>query len=110
MALYLVQLAYTSEAWAAQINNPTNRVEQVKPVLEQVGGRFVGAWFAFGEYDVVFVMEAPDNEAASAFALAVTAGGAMRSYKTTPLMPIEEGIAAMRKAGELSKSYKPPAS
>jgi uncharacterized protein with GYD domain len=52
-------------------------------------------------------MEAPDNQAASASALAVTASGTVRSYKTTPLMPIEEGIAAMRKAGELSKSYKP---
>jgi uncharacterized protein with GYD domain len=104
-----VQLAYTSEAWAAQIANPSNRVEAVRPILEQVGGRFVGEWFAFGEYDIVFVMETPDNQAASACAFAVTAGGAVRSYKTTPLMPIEEGIAAMKKAGELSKSYKPPA-
>ena len=108
MAFYLVQLAYTSESWAAMIANPTNRVEAVTPVLEQVGGRFAGEWFAFGKYDVVFIMEASDNQAASAFAVAVTASGAVKSYKTTPLMAIDEGIAAMKKAGELSKSYKPP--
>jgi hypothetical protein len=31
MAHYLVQLAYTPEAWAAQLKNPQSRVEIVRP-------------------------------------------------------------------------------
>ena len=109
MALYLVQLAYTSEAWATQLKNPQNRIELVRPALEKVGGRFVGVWYAFGDYDLVGVIEAPDNKAAAAFALAVTAGGAVETYRTTPLMAIEEGIAAMRQGAEVAGIYRPPA-
>jgi hypothetical protein len=32
MALYLLQVAYTSRAWAAQLRNPQNRREVVSPV------------------------------------------------------------------------------
>ena len=108
MPHYLVQLAYTPEAWAAQLKNPQNRVEAVRPALEKVGGRFESVYFAFGEYDLVFIMEAPDNTSAAAFALAVAAGGAVKSYKTTPLMTIEEGLQAMRTGGEVAALYRPP--
>ncbi len=34
MAKYLFQATYTSEAWAAQLQNPQNRVEAIRPVIE----------------------------------------------------------------------------
>ena len=51
-------------------------------------------------------MEMPANTEAAAFAVAAAAGGSIKSIKTTPLMTIEEGIAAMKKAGQLA--YVPP--
>ncbi len=106
MARYLFQGAYTPEAWAAQINNPQNRVEVIRPVIESLGGRFESAYYAFGDYDVVFIAEVPDNVSAAALALAINAGGALKAFKTTPLMTIEEGMEAMRKAG--GTGYRPP--
>jgi hypothetical protein len=44
----------------------------------------------------------------AAFALAATAAGAVKALKTTPLMTIEEGIEAMRKAS--GTGYRPPGS
>ena len=38
MAYYLLQLAYTPEGWAAQLQNPQDRVEAVRPVIEGLGG------------------------------------------------------------------------
>ena len=38
--------------------------------------------------------------------MAVSATGAFKAFKTTPLLTVEEGMAAMKKAGTLS--YKPP--
>jgi uncharacterized protein with GYD domain len=61
---------------------------------------------AFGDYDVVLLIEAPDNVRAAAISLAVSAGGAVSDYKTTPLMTWDEGVEAMRIAGE--SSYTPP--
>jgi uncharacterized protein with GYD domain len=106
MALYLFQLAYTPESWAAQLQNPQDRVKLVSPAAEKLGGRFVSAYFAFGDYDIVGILELPDNVTAAAFSLAVTAGGAVKAYKTTPLMTIEEGIQAMQKGAEIG--YRPP--
>ena len=106
MAYYLIQVAYTPEAWAAQIKNPQNRIEAVRPVVERLGGSFEGVWYAFGEYDIVGICKMPDNVSAAAFSLAATAGGAVKAFKTTPLMTTEEGLEAMKKAG--AAGYRPP--
>jgi uncharacterized protein with GYD domain len=108
VAHYLVQLAYTPEAWAAQLKNPQNRIEVVRPALERVGARFEAVYFAFGKYDLVFIMEAPDNVSAAALSLAITAGGALKAYETTPLLTPEEGIEAMRKGATVAAAYRPP--
>ena len=109
MPRYLVQLAYTSGAWAAQLRNPQDRIEVVRPALEQVGGRFEATYFAFGEYDVVLIVEAPDNTAVAAFGMAVAAGGAVKRYTTTPLLTVEEGLEALRRGAEVAQVYRPPA-
>jgi uncharacterized protein with GYD domain len=110
MPYYLLQAAYTSEAWKAQVKSPQSIIDRIKPAVEAAGGRLdpEKVWYAFGEYDVVAVGEFPDNEAAAAFSLAVSAGGAARALKTTPLMTVSEGLAAMEKAGKLTGVYQPP--
>jgi len=106
MAHYLYQAAYTSEAWKAMDANPQDRIAAVTPAVEGMGGRVVGGWLAFGEYDVVAVFDLPDNVSAAAFALAVAAAGSVKSAKTTPLISVEEGIEAMKRAG--GSAYTPP--
>ena len=106
MPYYMLQGAYTSESWAAQIANPQDRVEIVRPIFEKLGGRIESAYFAFGEYDVVVITEFPYNVSAAAISVALNAGGAFKTAKTTPLMTMEEGIEVMRKAG--GTGYRPP--
>lgn len=106
MAYYLLQVAYTPEAWGTLVKNPQNRIEAVRPAIEKLGGKIEGAWFAFGEYDAVVVCQMPNNVSAAAFSIAASAGGAVKAAKTTPLMTIDEGMEAMRKAGEIG--YRPP--
>ena len=101
MASYLLQVAYTPQAWAALIKNPQDRTEVLRPVVEKLGGSFQSAYFAFGDYDVVAVMDLPQNVDAAAFSIAAAAGGAIKSIKTTPLMSVADGIAALQKAGRI---------
>jgi uncharacterized protein with GYD domain len=108
MPYYLVQAAYTPEAWAAQLKNPQNRSDAVRTILDRIGGRLESLYYAFGEHDVVVTVEVPNNVSAAAVSLAVTASGAFRSFKTTPLMTIEEGLEAMRKGAEVAAIYRPP--
>ncbi len=108
MPLYMYQAAYTPESWAAQIKNPQNRVETVgRQACEAVGGKLVGGWLCFGDYDLVIIADVPDNQSMAAIALAVGAGGACKASKTTVLMTGTEGVAALKKADAVAKAYSP---
>ena len=61
----------------------------------------------FGEYDLMIIAEMPNAESMAAVALAVAAGGAVRSATTTVLVSGAEGVAAMQKAATVANSYKP---
>ena len=106
MANYLLQVAYTPEAWANLIAQPHDRIEAVRPAVEQLGGKITHGWFAFGEYDLVAIVEMPGNVEAAAFSLAAAAGGAVRAIKTTPLLTAAEGVEALKKAAK--SGYKAP--
>ena len=108
MPIYMYQAAYTAESWTAQVKNPQNRVEAVgRQVCEAVGGKLVGGWLCFGEYDIVIIADVPSNESMSAVALGIAAGGAIKASKTTVLMTGTEGVAALKKADTVAKTYKP---
>ncbi len=98
MAYYLEQVAYSTEGWQALVKNPQNRIEAVRPAIEKLGGKIESAWYAFGEYDVVLIIQMPNNVNAAAIAMAFAAGGACRAVKTTPLITIAEAVEAMKKA------------
>jgi len=106
MALYMVQAAYSQDATAKLVKHPQNRAEAIKPVIEKLGGSLKHVWFALGEWDVIAIIEMPDNGSAVAFSIAAGAAGGVKAFKTTPLMSVEEGIGAMKKAGECG--YQPP--
>ena len=104
----MYQAAYTAESWTAQLKNPQNRVDAVgKAVCEAVGGRFVGGWYCFGEYDLVLVADVPDDESMSAIAMAIAAGGALKASKTTKLLSGAQGVEALKKADAVAKVYRP---
>jgi uncharacterized protein with GYD domain len=105
MPSYLFQVAYTPEAWAAMVKKPQDRIEAVRPSVEKMGGKLTAGYLAFGEYDIVAIIDMPNNATAAAFAMAVAAGGACKSVKTTPLMSTREGIDAMKKAS--GSTYRP---
>src|SRR5215472_8144313 len=105
MARYLQQVAYSQQGWEALVANPQNRIEAVRPAIENLGGKIEAAWFCFGDYDVVVIMDLPDNVSAAAIATAFAAGGACKSVQTTPLISAEEMMQALKKAKECG--YRP---
>jgi uncharacterized protein with GYD domain len=106
MPYYLFQASYTSDALAAQCRKPRNREGAIRSLVQNLGGKLEGAWLAFGDYDVVVVMNLPNNVSAAAVSMAAAAGGALRSGKTTPLLKFSEGVSALKKASRAG--YRPP--
>jgi uncharacterized protein with GYD domain len=108
MAHYLIEVGYTPQAWSSQIDTQANVVDRISPAVKACGGKIECLYYAFGDADLVGIMDFKTPEDAAAFALTVTASGALRSYKTTPLLTVDQGIASMSRAAEARQVYTPP--
>jgi len=100
MPFYMVQVAYSVDAWASQVKGSRESMtERLRSVFQKLGGQVSHVYYAFGEYDAIAIGEFPDNISAVSFSAAISAGGAAKAVKTIPLMTEEEGLEAMRRAG-----------
>jgi uncharacterized protein with GYD domain len=105
---YLIEVGYTPQSWGAQLAARQDVTERITPALKACGGKIETIYYAFGDADLVGILDFPTPEDAAAFGLAVTAGGALRMYRTTPLLTVDQGLTAMAKAAEVRKAYAPP--
>ncbi len=108
MPLYLSRFSYTTDAMKSLVSQPQDRSAAAREMAESLDGKLLGFWYAFGEFDGVFLMEGPDNAAAAAVAMAVGASGALSKIETTVLLDMDEAQDAMRKAA--AATYRPPGS
>src|SRR5437879_13222112 len=106
MPLYMYEGAYTPESLAAQIREPRDRIEVVKPAFDAIGAKILAAGYPFGQYDVIVVYEAPNDTAAASLALAVAAGGAVKAAKPTHLLSGPEWIASLTGAQKVAPQYR----
>ena len=108
MPLYLSKFSYTPETWTKLVRNPEDRRKAAQSYIESVGGKLHGFWYAFGAHDGYNLWEAPDNVSMAAVGLAISAGGALRSFETTVLLTVEDTLNALRKADQIR--YRAPGS
>jgi uncharacterized protein with GYD domain len=78
MATYIVLGQWTDQG-IRNVKDTVMRTEQVKTAAEQSGGRLIGSWWTQGAYDIVAVFEFPDDETASAAAIAAGMAGNVRT-------------------------------
>jgi uncharacterized protein with GYD domain len=104
MSKYLIQASYTAEGLRGlQKDKASGRREAVASALEALGGKLESMHYTLGEYDVIVVADVPDQSSITAFSVAVSASGLVRT-KTTPLLTVEETDQALQK----EVSYRPP--
>jgi uncharacterized protein with GYD domain len=108
MGRYLWQVSYSKDAWGAQISNPQNRLEMVGAMLEPLGVKLIEGYATLGEYDIIAIIEAPDDKTIAAASIAISSTGSVSALKTSPLMPIDDLVEALNIAKKIT--YKPPSS
>lgn len=107
MPYYMFQAQYTPAAIKAMMDNPQDREEAARPLIEALGGKLHHLFFSMGSDDVMALIEAPDDTAVTACSMAVGASGAFSSGKTTKLMTSKDAMGAMKAANSAATSYKP---
>ena len=104
MAKYLITASYTAEGVKGVLKGGgTARVDAVRKMVEGLGGKLETFYFAFGSDDVFAIADLPDNAAAAAIGLAVSASGLTAARTTVLLTPGEIDEAAKRQV-----DYTPP--
>jgi uncharacterized protein with GYD domain len=106
MPKFLVEATYTKEGFAGVMDKGgSSRRDAVEQMISGLGGRLESFHFGFGDHDAFVIVDAPDNEAAAAVAMAVGASGGAATRTTVLLTPEQVDEAARR-----AVDYRPPGS
>ena len=99
MPKFMFEAMYTLDGVkGVQDEGGTSRRDAVAKLAENLGGKLESFHFAFGERDAYVICDLPDNESATAAALAVNASGGVAVKTVVLLTPEEVDAAAQRSA------------
>lgn len=90
MSHYILLINWTKQG-INKIKESSDRYSSFKASVEKVGGKFIAGYYTFGEYDVVIIIEAPNDETVMSLMLKVGSAGNVRT-KTLKAFTAEEGI------------------
>ncbi|MER5752352.1 GYD domain-containing protein [Streptomyces sp. NPDC002088] len=97
MPKYLIQATYTPEGTKGLLNEgASGRRAAVDQAVSSLGGKVEAMYFAFGEEDVVLIIDLPDPVSMAAISLTVKASGALHT-RATPLLTLDEIDEATRR-------------
>jgi len=104
MPKYLLEVNYTLDGVRGLLaKGGSARKAAAQAAVKSAGGKVESFHFAFGGTDAFVIADLPDNTAAAALALTVTAGGGA-AVRTVALLTTDEVDAATAK----SVKYSPP--
>lgn len=106
MAMYLTKFSHTHTTWARLLANPEDRRDVLSPVVDALGGKLHGYWYAFGDADGFVLFEAPDDVTAAALLVKVASTGAFTNVSTTKLLTVDQALEVMRRGA--GTEYRPP--
>ena len=106
MPIYITQGRYTRDAIKGMIIKPEDRADPLARMLSKVGGKLLGYYLTFGEYDFLTVAEVPNDSQMAAVLLAAGSSGGVTDLKTTVAMTSVEAKGAFAAAGDLAPGYK----
>lgn len=106
MPLYLCKFKYEPDTWSKLVQRPEDRRKNAGQGIEATGGKLLGFWYSFGEYDGYTLFESPDNKAAAASMVRFVESGALRILETSVLIPVEEMMEAWDMARDIP--WSPP--
>ena len=106
MPIYITQGRYTRDAVKGMIVKPEDRADAVGRSIAKAGGRLIGYYFTFGDYDFLTIAEAPSDVQMAAVLLAAASGGGVTDLRTTVGMTSVEAKGAFAAASDLAPGFK----
>lgn len=90
MPHYILLINWTEQG-INKIKDSAERYNSFKALVEKAGGKLIGGYYTFGEYDVVIIINAPSDDMVMSLMLKIGSHGNIRS-KTIKAFSAEEGF------------------
>ncbi|GLQ79687.1 GYD family protein [Mesorhizobium huakuii] len=96
MTTYIMLMNWTEQG-AKNVRDSPKRLDAARKQLGDMGGSFKAFYLTMGEYDMVAVVEAPDDAVLARFALMLAANGNLKSrtLKAFPEFAYREIISSL---------------
>jgi len=78
MATYIALSSFTDQG-VRNVKDTAKRAEAVQAAASKFGCKMTQIWWTLGQYDIVAVIDAPDDASATAFALSIAGAGNVRT-------------------------------
>ena len=78
MPTYITLVSWTQKG-IENVRESPNRLDAAKKLFQTAGGELKQFYLVLGQYDMVVVSEAPDDETASKMVLSIASQGSVRS-------------------------------
>ena len=105
MQRYMIQVTPTPQNVAALLQNPEDRNEPVRRVLEAAGCKLEQYYNSFAEGTSFVIADIPDEASLGAIMAAFFADEGLTSIRATPIMTASESVDVFKKAASLA--YRP---
>jgi uncharacterized protein with GYD domain len=106
MSTYIGYVSYTPDSWAHIIDQGIDRVAAIREIVQRAGGELKCAYWLFTDYDLVGVLELPDDVDALAVCYAAYSSGALKKIEFHPVVDDSDIARMQRRAKELTEGYK----
>ncbi|MEM7253709.1 MAG: GYD domain-containing protein [Pseudomonadota bacterium] len=105
--LYLVK--YENDQKAAMLSDPSmrDRAEIHRNAISDFGGRPIAQFGSYGEYDMVYIYEMPDEKALAANLHLTDSFGLAKYAKAIPLLDADAMVASLALAANTETAYSP---
>ena len=90
MSHYVLLIKWTEQG-ISKLKESSDRYSSFKASVEKAGGKLIGGYYTFGEYDVIIIVEAPNDEVVMYLMLKVGSAGNVRT-KILRAFTAEEGM------------------
>ena len=95
MPIYVSLVKFTREGIMTMKDQGIDRSDKVKKNIEELGGKLLAAYYCLGDYDVVAILQFPDNKTAMKAAVKNASLGHI-SITTMPALPRDEWATLLR--------------
>ena len=89
MPHYIILFNFTEQGLGSVKRACKARYEAFKNAVEKAGGKFVNEYYTFGKYDIITIVEAPNDEAIASLLFTTASLGNVHS-ETLKAFPLSE--------------------